>query len=137
MPVYVDYNNFERVAGNLDRRARVVVQKTIADLHREVDTSFTQEKHGRTYIVGGTAEHPIEHTASAPGEAPAVDTGNLMNSVSHTMTGTTVGEVAVGAEYGAFLELGTSRMAPRPYLGPATDKVKPAFERALGQVFNG
>ncbi len=137
MPVEVVFNDFEKVAGNLDRRARAVVQKTIADLHREVDTSFTQEKHGRTYIVGGTAEHPIEHTASAPGEAPAVDTGNLMNSVTHAMTDTTVGEVAVGAEYGAYLELGTARMAARPYLGPAADKVKPAFERALGQVFNG
>lgn len=39
--------------------------------------------------------------------------------------------VAVGAEYGAFVELGTRDMPPRPYLSPAAEAVRPAFTAAM------
>lgn len=78
-------------------------------------------------------------TADAKALAP-VDTGNLKGSITHTDlrtvgTGGSV-EVEIGptANYGLFQELGTSRMAPQPFLGPALDRRAPAFEQAMAQV---
>lgn len=77
-------------------------------------------KSGRIYVRGG-----IRHQASAPGEAPATDTGNLVRSirVDHQPASGRA-SVVVGAEYGAELEFGTRKMAPRPFLRPAVANVR-------------
>lgn len=66
--------------------------------------------------------------ASAPGQPPHTDTGNL---VSHIQVKTTsarsveVGIIGNRAPYGKWLEYGTSNIAPRPWLRPAYKKAKP------------
>lgn len=124
--VIVEFNDFARIADDMTDKAGLVVEKTIARIHETVDAEFAAPKHGATYERGGK-----EHVASAPGEPPAVDIGNLANSVQHTMTGDTEGEVDVGAEYGLDLELGTVNMAPRPFLGPAVERAWPEFVKAM------
>ena len=42
--------------------------------------------------------------------------------------------VAVGAEYGVYVEYGTSHMAAQPYLTPAYEFVRPSFEEALARL---
>jgi hypothetical protein len=42
--------------------------------------------------------------------------------------------VAVGANYGLYVEMGTSRMAAQPYLIPAADMVRPLFIEALARL---
>ena len=42
--------------------------------------------------------------------------------------------VAVGAEYGVYVEYGTCNMSAQPYLTPAFDAVKPAFLEALSRL---
>lgn len=69
-----------------------------------------------------------------------VDTGNLRSSISHEVQaggGGMRGEVGPTAEYGRFVEQGTSRMRAQPYLRPATDAVVPGYEQALGQITDG
>ena len=86
------------------------------------------DKSGKVYHRG-----KVSHTASAPGEAPANDTGRLVNSV-HTDRvgdGSTV-TVSVDAAYGAALEFGTSKMAARPALLPALRQVTPDIQAATG-----
>jgi len=66
-----------------------------------------------------------------------VDTGNLKGSI--TMTGPLAGQASVAevgptANYGIFLEQGTSRMAAQPFMGPAADRHAPAFEAAMQQL---
>lgn len=39
--------------------------------------------------------------------------------------------VNVGAEYGPYVEFGTVKMSPRPFLGPAVEKVAEPFHAAL------
>jgi HK97 gp10 family phage protein len=57
------------------------------------------------------------HQASAPGEAPATDTGTLASSIHAKVDSDGFGaEVEAAAEYAAALEFGTSTMAPRPFL---------------------
>lgn len=64
-----------------------------------------------------------------------VDTGYLRSSIGMTMDGDGLGaEVGPAAAYGAYVELGTSRMAPRAFLGPAFDRQQPMFMSALDQL---
>lgn len=76
-------------------------------------------RSGRLYSrPGGTV-----HQASAPDEPPKSDSGFLASHIKPTATtkkGTVVSAtVVVSALYGSFLELGTSLMAPRPFVAPS------------------
>ena len=62
-----------------------------------------------------------------------VDTGNLRNSIS-TSYGDMRAEVGPTAYYGVFVELGTSKMAPEAYLGPAFDRHAHELESALLKI---
>lgn len=74
--------------------------------------------------------------AGAQNRAP-VDTGYLRSSISTSVTGsggTVTAEIGPTASYASFVETGTSRQRPQPYLRPATDAVLPGYEAALGQI---
>ena len=71
------------------------------------------------------------HTASAPGEAPATDTGRLASSVNYKREGPMSATVGSQVAYAAMLEFGTSRIAPRPAWVPATEAMRPKFRRRL------
>ena len=62
-----------------------------------------------------------------------VDTGDLKNSI--TMSSTKLAaEIGPTADYGVYVELGTSRMAPHAFLGPAFDRRVHGLETALLQI---
>ncbi len=65
----------------------------------------------------------VEHTASVAGNPPNTDTGNLVKNITTEKIsgGYDVGS-RKGAPYGAALEFGTSKIAPRPWLSPAYEK---------------
>ena len=73
------------------------------------------------------------HRASAPGQSPASDTGNLVRNIKVNQKNKDVAEVQSNAPYSAFLEFGTSKMLPRPFLFPAFEKSKNKIVQA---VFN-
>lgn len=73
------------------------------------------------------------HRASAPGQAPATDTGRLVGSITASINGKTA-EVSASAEYATFLEFGTQDMEARPFLFPALEKERPAWDRRLSKV---
>ena len=70
-------------------------------------------------------------------ENHSVDTGRLRNSVTHAID---MGEEAVyigtNVEYAPYVELGTSRSKPKPYLAPAAQnhetEYRKIFEKHLG-----
>lgn len=87
-------------------------------------------KTGRIYRRRG-----VEHQASAPGEAPANDTGRLVNSIRTTYDlPTLVGRIVASTAYAAFLEYGTSRMEPRPYMRPALFNRRPQIEATIASA---
>lgn len=62
------------------------------------------------------------HQQSAAGEAPASDTGRLVNSIQHDVIrrgGNFVGRVIASTEYAIHLEFGTVNMGARPFMQPA------------------
>lgn len=79
-------------------------------------------------VVAKTA-HDIEATAKR--NAP-VDTGALRDSISASITGGGM-QAVIGptVSYGVFVEFGTRRMRPQPYMGPALTSHEPMFTRAV------
>ena len=76
-----------------------------------------------------------EHRASAPGQAPASDTGNLVSKITVKQKSLNVVHVESNADYSAFLEYGTSKMQPRPFMLPAFEKSKkPIINAVLNRV---
>ena len=70
------------------------------------------------------------HRASAPGQAPATDTGRLVSSIAADITGLTA-EVSANVQYAAPLEFGTVNMDPRPFLQPALESEREKFNMRL------
>lgn len=98
--------------------------------NRAVDGIISPPKTGA--IRAARTRKGKKHQASAPGEFPAADTGALHQSITSAMTasGPDVYRSETGANtpYAIMLELGTSKMAPRPFMGPSFDEVKPQVE---------
>lgn len=86
---------------------------------------------GRTYRRGSTV-----HRASAPGEAPATDTGNLVQNI--TVEKKEIMYYDVGsrkdAPYGYWLEFGTSKMDARPWLTPAVKQGRKKLKTELRKL---
>lgn len=117
----------------LGHDAEQVTLETITDLvtdtHAFAVSGIQQgPKTGRTY-----ARDNVVHTASAPGQYPASDTGRLATSVRMEMpqAGNLVGRVGTAVAYGPMLEFGTSRMAARPWLMPSFERAKIGIEKEL------
>lgn len=105
-----------RKKGNINR-----VQQAIAygaeQIRGEAIRSIQKgPKTGRVY-----KRRRIIHRASAPGEPPATDTGRLVGSIFARLF-RDYAEVGTNVKYGAYLEAGTGRILPRPWLRPAYEK---------------
>ena len=95
------------------------------------------KKTGRIYRRRG-----VEHQASAPGEAPASDTGRLVQSAHSEFDPADLsGEAIWSTEYAKPLEYGTAKMAPRPYARPALankkDEIVSGIEGEIAAVLKG
>lgn len=121
-------NNLRAARTALRRRAEALVAQTAFAVEAEIKVSMAAAKSGKPYTRRGTT-----HQASAPGEAPAIDTGNLANSIQVDLHGLSA-VIGTNAEYAEALEFGTVRMAPRPFLAPAMAKARPHFKAGLKQL---
>lgn len=86
----------------------------------------------------GTGRNYGRHTASAPGQPPAPDTGALRANTSADPIlrqdgEDTVGRIVANSAQAEALEKGTEKMAPRPFLGllasDHADQMRAAFTR--------
>lgn len=82
-------------------------------------------KSGRQYYINGA-----RHTSSAPGQAPANVTGDLVRSIEVSKSNNKA-TVSISKDYAVFLEFGTSKMRPRPFILPAFLKTKRWFIEKL------
>jgi len=126
-------NDLPRITAQMAPYARLVVLKTTMDIERESKQSMSGPKTGREYpSMGGKM-----HQASAPGEAPAIDTGVLVGSIQSKMAGPMTGIIYTNTEYAPILEFGSVHMAPRPFFLPAAKQAWPSFLEAMKRVVNG
>lgn len=74
------------------------------------------------------------HWSSAPGQPPNQDRGNLAGRIytKRTTKGGDISyEVRAPAAYAVPLEIGTKRMAARPFMGPVARRIFPEVEKAV------
>lgn len=84
-----------------------------------VRRSLKQTGTGRVYQRGN-----VTHIASAPGQPPATDTGQLAASIGEELRRDEQGlveRIGSNLDKALYLELGTRTIAPRPFLRPALD----------------
>lgn len=134
--VKIEIDGLQQLLRQLEQvgaKAEQVMLETITDLVTDTHgfaVSGIQggPKSGATYARGS-----VTHTASAPGQYPASDTGRLAASVRMEMpqAGNLTGRVGTAVFYGPMLEFGTSRMAARPWLMPSFERAKIGVEREL------
>jgi HK97 gp10 family phage protein len=73
------------------------------------------------------------HTSSAPGQSPANWTGKLLKSIK-VQKSKGIAFVYITAKYAEFLEFGTSKMRPRPFIIPAFIKTKKMIQDKLKRI---
>lgn len=107
----IEFNSDELSKSVRQAAFRGVVRATEMVRAEMVRLILRGQKSGRVY---GT------HQASAPGEAPASDTGRLVASLRTEYDASSAsGRVVIGSAYGPLLEYGTAKMEPRPFIRPA------------------
>lgn len=94
----------------------------------------TTPKTGRRY----RKRKGVYHTASSPGNFPAVDSGDLVKSIimDARFDEVEVGSIITYPAYPKFLEFGTSRMKKRPWVKPVYDTQKPKIEKAVNRLMD-
>lgn len=122
--IRIEYDRFPQIAARLRSEAAQIVEETVFEVETDIKTAMAGPKSGRIYD---------DHQASAPGEAPAIDTGALINSIQTEIDGTE-GAVSTNQEYAEYLEHGTSRMAPRPAWTPAAERARDRFLHKMRDV---
>ena len=121
--------------------AEKAVLKAALHLERAIKKKLTGARTGRIYRSRGRT-----HQASAPGEPPALVTGQLRNSITHTMPvwhGDNVSaEVGTSLDKAARLEFGGVdsrgvRILPRPYIGATMLEEQDTMETIMEESAKG
>lgn len=73
------------------------------------------------------------HVPSSPGEPPNADTHILDRSVHTERVGPLTANSVADAPYAVDLEIGNSKLAARPYMGPAAQKTRPVAQRLVAE----
>lgn len=128
--IVIKEDRFPEIIQGMETHASRAVKETIFDIEARTKALMSGPKSGAFY------ERPQGkmHQASAPGEAPAIDTGNLINSIQTQMVSTYKGVVFTNAEYAPVLELGGAHIAARPFFTPATAAAWPEFVEKMKRV---
>ena len=142
MDIKFKVSNLKKVLSQLDK------------LEKDMEIPFQEIVKGGGQFIRGEAIKSIQagaksgivyekynprrsHRASAPGQAPASDTGNLVSKIIVKQKSKNITNVESNADYSAFLEYGTSKMEPRPFMLPAFEKSKkPIINAVLKRVKN-
>lgn len=113
-------------------KANLALGKAATEAETEMKKRITSgQKSGNVYSRGN-----VNHTASAPGQSPANDTGKLAGSIKYKKIADNEHEVKISAEYALVLEVGGSKLLPRPFIMPtvlnARRKLEAAFRKLRG-----
>ena len=125
MRVSVDVKHkpkFDKVSAQYRQQAKDAVYAGCFKIQGIASTEILSgTKTGRIYKRGSES-----HQASAAGEYPASDFGNLANNINvQIKAGGLSGTVESKANYSSMLEYGTSKMAARPFMQPSAERARP------------
>lgn len=136
----------KRASTIAEREVKRAILVSGLEMQGEIQTSIQTPKSGRIYTTnfftdGANKVRPIgtrpPHQASAPGEAPAWDTGALAGSIFAELDGNgpRIGaNIGTDLKYGQWLEDGTTKMEARPWLAPAFNRLKGRTTQRVAQA---
>lgn len=106
-----------------------LVVNVVSAIHTDIAALMRLPKSGRWYYrpkrAGGG-----KYQSSAPGEAPAIRTGDLLHSMRELEISPTQAQLSINASYARYLEDGTPAIARRPYVEPAVASARATFQGA-------
>ena len=96
------------------------------------DEVIAEVKNRIPVILESLGKQAEGHAVNEIQSLGAVDTGRLMGSISH-VTDDEAAYIGTNVEYASYVELGTYKMAPRPFLRNAIENYKADYERIVEQ----
>lgn len=118
---------------DLEQKVLQLLEKAALTAEEEMKNSITSgPKSGVIYSRGNKV-----HRASAPGQSPANDTGKLASGINYNKVSDNLHEIKITTPYALPLEVGTSKLAPRPFIMPAILSVKKKLLKALKAISRG
>lgn len=128
---------FKEKLQNCEKDQLKFVTLSCAEIERNAKTLMRDTSVNQNVTYGKKGHHP-----SLPGNAPAPDTGTLLQSVTHSIdtefNGDVTGEVGSTLKnppYPRYLEYGTSKMKPRPWLSAAIIKSHTFMAAMFREIF--
>lgn len=128
MPVEITFNALPDLEQAIRAELGLVISKTAHDINAGAKRKMAEPKSGRTYKRRGRV-----HRAAAEGEAAAIETGNLANSGYVDTSEVALhlrAETGFTAAYTPAQELGTPDSPAHPFLTPAAEENRDAFNKA-------
>lgn len=121
---------FKRITADLEREMGKTMAEAAETVRAEAERLIRQPKSGKwTSTKSG-----LLWRRSAPGQAPARGEGKLLNQIVVRKMNRKLkpgARLISLARHGKFLEHGTSKMAARPFFGPAFRAKKREIERKV------
>lgn len=105
--------------GKLPLSMRVGIGKALATSVVQMDAYAKEKIQGGSRSGRVYRRRSVTHQASAPGEYPKTDRGQLVGSLFFEVAADRLSAIfGTNLIYGKYLEFGTSRMKARPWLRP-------------------
>jgi hypothetical protein len=161
----IKQGDFDRKLATINKNPAVVgkegkkeIVRIVNSLRNAVIRDLRKPKTGRTYEWRGInpGEKPdsfirlggkvvpvkkrgVAHRSSAPGEPPAIDTGEMRNRLFIDVRTDEIefGSLSEKPPYPLWLEVGTRNIAPRPWLEPVVKRFENKIEQRLADVISG
>ena len=113
----------EGALGRIDEQLQLCAQSASDILVCAAAEVLSGQRSGRVYRINGGS-----YRASAPGEAPGHgQSGSAALGARVNAAGIRPG-IVFGAAHAAYLEQGTNKMAPRPFLEAVVERARPEIE---------
>jgi HK97 gp10 family phage protein len=137
MDISFSIEGLDKIDQASDRIRRAVDDEVAKGLYAGAQQIATDYR--KSVLAGGKSgrlyrRRSIVHRASAPGEAPASDTGRLVNAIHVELESGLSAIMRVATKYAELLEFGTSKMAARPAALPAAEKNRAWIINRLAQA---
>lgn len=119
-------------------KSRIVMDKYSKQIERIIvkganDVRNTAVKNINSHSSSGRTYG--RHTASEPYSYPNTDTGYLANNIFVEIDNNKMAaDVESRAEYSEYLEFGTSKMLPRPFMQPALEENRRAIIKLFARL---
>ena len=138
---------FEQQITDFTRAIENQVKKAEADSRKFVTMSCAEVERTAKTIMRDSPTNPDVsygkkgHHPSYAGNPPAPDTGTLMRSITHEVSGNgkqvvgEVGSIIHNSDYPKYLEYGTSKMKPRPWLSASLIKCQSWMSNLWKEIF--